>query len=105
MKGCGQHDCDKFANSRGGLIAQELDAAVAAVTAKDGRRKVVLAFAPPKSMLSNSFIPCFHADPYFGDLEPGQSAEASGVIVFTEGDLEPVVKEAVGLEWTRGAGR
>jgi len=105
VKGCGQHDCDKFANSRGGLIGEELDAAVAAVTAKDGRRKVVLGFAPPKSMLSNSFIPCLHADPYFGDLEPGQSAEASGVIMFTEGDLEPAVKEAVGLEWTRGAGR
>jgi hypothetical protein len=24
--------------------------------------------------------------------------------MFTEGDLEPAVKEAVGLEWLRGAG-
>lgn len=105
VKGCGQHDCDKFANSRGGLIAQEIDAAAAAVTSKDGHRKVILAFAPPKSVLSNAFIPCLHADPYLGDLEPGGSAEASGVIMFTEGDLEPAVKEAVGLEWLRGAGR
>jgi len=105
VKGCDQHDSDKFANARGGLIAREIDAAVAAVTSKDGRRKVVLGFAPPKSMLSNTFIPCFHADPYFGDLEPGESAEASGVVVFTEDDLGPVVKEVVGLEWVRGAGR
>jgi hypothetical protein len=105
VKGCGQHDCDKFANSRGGLIAQEIDAGAAAVTSKDGRRKVILAFAPPKSVLSNAFIPCLHADPYLGDLEPGGSAEASGVILFTEGDLEPALKEAVGLEWLRGAGR
>ncbi len=105
VKGCSQHDCDKFANSRGGLIAEEIDAAVAAVTSKDGRRKVVLGFAPPKSVLSNAFIPCLHGDPFFGDLAPGESAEASGVIVFTEGDLDPVVKELVGLEWVRGAGR
>jgi hypothetical protein len=104
-KGCSQHDCDKFANSRGGLIAEEIDAAVAAVTAKDGGRKVVLGFAPPKSMLSNAFIPCLHADPLLGDLAPGGSAEASGVIVFTEGDLNRTVREVVGLEWVRGAGR
>ena len=46
---------------------------------------------------------CFHANPFFGDLEPGDSAEASGVIVFTNGALEPVVEEVVGLEWLRGA--
>jgi len=104
VRGCGQHDCDKFAHSRGGLSAQEIDAAVSAVTSKDGRRKVVLGFTPPKSMLSNAFIPCLHADPYFGDLELGDTAEASGVIVFTDGDLESAVGEAVGLEWLRGAG-
>jgi hypothetical protein len=105
VKGCDQHDSDKFANARGGLVTEDIDAAVAAVTSKDAQRKVVLGFTPPKSMLSNSFIPCLHADPYVGDLEPGESAEASGVVIFTEGDLDAVVKEVVGREWVRGAGR
>jgi hypothetical protein len=105
VKGCSQHDCDKFAKGRGGLMKEELDCALTAVTSKDGRRKVVVAFEPPKSMLSNAAIPCFHADPCFGTLEPGESAEATGVVAFTEGELEPLAKELAGLEWKRGAGR
>jgi len=105
VKGVKQHDCDKFARGRGGLVTQPMDAAVTAVTSKDGSRKVVVAFTPPKSMLSNAFIPCFHADPVFGSLKPGRSAEASGVIYFTEEDLEPLVKMLVEKEWHRGAGR
>jgi len=105
VKGCSQHDCDKFARSRGGLAAEQVDAAVAAVTSKDGRRKVILGFAPGKSILSNALIPCLHADPLLGDLAPGESVEVSGVVIFTEGDLKPLMQETAGLEWLRGAGR
>jgi hypothetical protein len=42
-------------------------------------------------MIANANIPCMHADPYFGTLYPGQQAYAEGIILFTEGDLEPVI--------------
>jgi hypothetical protein len=104
VRGCGQHDCDGFANSRGGLIAEDIDAGLAAVTSKDGRRALLVTFTPPKSVLSNAFIPCVHADPCFGDLAPGESAEVSGAVVFVEDDLESAVGEALSLPWLRGAG-
>src|SRR5207244_10553471 len=66
VRGCDQHDCDKFANGRGGLIDREIDRALIVVTSRDGKRKAVIAFTPGKSILSNAFIPCAHADPYFG---------------------------------------
>lgn len=105
VEGRNQHDLDKFATSRGGLIDQPLQKAVAALTSLDGKRKVVLAFEPSKSILSNRFIPCFHTDPYFGTLEPGQSAEASGAILFTEEGLEEAMGKMAWGEWIRGAGR
>jgi hypothetical protein len=92
VRGCDQHDCDKFANSRGGLIDRDIDRALIAVTARDGKRKLLIAFTPGKSILSNAHIPCAHADPFYGDLDPGQSAETSGVLFFTELPLEDAVR-------------
>ena len=54
---------------------------------------------------SNALIPCFHADPRFGTLEPGESAEVSGVVLFTEKRLDEAFQEMAEREWTRGAGR
>jgi len=105
VEGRVQHDLDKFAKSRGGLIAERIDDAVTVVSSLDGRRKAIIAFEPPKSILANRAIPCFHADPYFGTLKPGESAEASGAILFTEEALEEAVKKMVQNEWIRGAGR
>jgi hypothetical protein len=42
-------------------------------------------------MIANANIPCIHADPYFGTLKPGEKAYAEGFILFTEGELFPVV--------------
>jgi hypothetical protein len=84
--GCAQHD-NRFAEKQGGLLEQGVDSAVAAVEALDGKRKVAVAWSPGKSVLSNANIPCLHADPYYGTIEPGQSAEAKGVLLFTEGPV------------------
>src|SRR6185436_19465211 len=93
VSGCNQRDCDKFANSRGGLIDRDVDRALIAVTARDGKRKVVIGFTPGKSMLSNAHIPCAHADPYFGGtLKPGESREVQGLVVFTEAPLDQMVR-------------
>ena len=95
VRGCSQHDCDKFALSRGGLIGSDIDRALIAVTARDGNRKVLLTFTPGKSILSNRAIPCAHADPYLGTLENGQSVEAAGELLFTGEPLEGAIARFV----------
>jgi hypothetical protein len=62
------------------------------VTSLDGKRKVIFWWTPGKSMIANAFIPCIHADPYFGTIRTGQQAYAEGMILFTEGDIEPIIK-------------
>ena len=104
-EGNSQHDCDRFARSRGGLVEHPIDSAVAAVTSLDGRRKIVIASDPPKSVLSNTAIPCLHADPFFGTLRPGASREVSGALLFTEEDIDAAMSTMVQREWVRGAGR
>jgi hypothetical protein len=42
-------------------------------------------------MIANAYIPCMHADPYFGTLKPGEDAFAEGVILFTESDPKPII--------------
>jgi hypothetical protein len=96
IRGCTQRDCDKFALSRGGLIGRDIDRALIVVEARDGKRKVVIAFAPGKSILSNAFIPCAHADPLFGTVENGASVEASGEVLFTEDSLTGIVQKFMG---------
>ncbi len=91
VRGCNQHDCDKFAKSRGGLIERDIDLGLIAVTDRDGKHKAVIRFTPGKSILSNRVIPCAHADPFFGTLAPGESAEATGEILFTEDPLDRII--------------
>lgn len=95
FKGCVVEGCpqrDTRAEKNGGLIEQDMDAAISIVTSLDQQRKVIFWWNPGKSMIANSFIPCIHADPYFGTLKPGEEAYAEGLIIFTEGKLKPVVK-------------
>ena len=89
VKGCPQKDTR--AERNGGLIEKEMDAALSIVTSTDNKRKVIIWWNPGKSMIANAYIPCIHADPYFGTLKPGEEAAAEGLILFTEGELEPVV--------------
>ena len=95
FKGCVVEGCpqrDTRAEKNGGLIEQDMDAAISIVTSLDQQRKVIFWWNPGKSMIANSFIPCIHADPYFGTLKTGEEAYAEGLILFTEGDIEPIVK-------------
>ena len=95
FKGCVVEGCpqrDTRAEKNGGLIEQDMDAALSIVTSLDQQRKVIFWWNPGKSMIANSFIPCIHADPYFGTLKPGEEGFAEGLILFTEGDIQPIVK-------------
>jgi len=87
------HRDDWYAKRHGGHIEQGIDAAISAVTSLDGKRKLVFGWTPGKSMLSNASIPCIHADPCYGTIQPGQWAEATGVIILTEAPLEDTVAD------------
>ncbi len=90
VEGCPQRDTRSEKN--GGLIETDMDVALSIVTSLDEKRKVIFWWTPGKSMIANSYIPCLHADPYFGTLNPGEDAYAEGMILFTEGKVEPIVK-------------
>ena len=96
VKGCPQRDTR--AEKNGGLIEKDMDAALSIVTSLDGQRTVIFWWTPGKSMIANSFIPCIHADPYFGTLKPGEEAYAEGMIIFTEGEADPIIKYLKRLE-------
>lgn len=100
VAGCRQPE-NPFAENHGGRLRSPVDAAISAVTSLDHRRKVILAWTPGKSFLSNAGIPCLHADPYFGTIQPGRSAEARGLLIMTEGPLEPAMLRML----ERGEGR
>lgn len=82
-----------WAEKMGGFIREPMERAFTALTASQGDRKVVLCSTPGKNLLSNSVIPCIHADPYFGDLMPGETRSAREMLLFTQNPLEALVEE------------
>ncbi len=94
VRGCTQRDSDAFPKGRGGLIEdRELDAAIIAVEALEGARKVVMAWTPGKSMLSNAAIPCAHGDPFYGSIPAGEAREANGIVWFTQKPVEEAMNQ------------
>lgn len=94
VRGCTQRDTDSFPKGRGGLIEdRELDAAIIAVEVLEGDRKILIAWTPGKSMLSNASIPCAHGDPFYGSIPAGEAREAKGIVWFTEKPVEEAMKE------------
>jgi hypothetical protein len=88
--GC-PHKDNLFAEKHGGEIEPGIDAAISGLTDLAGKRKMVIAWTPGRSLLSNASIPCLHADPFYGTIAPGESKAATGLILFTEQPLEPVM--------------
>ena len=92
VKGC-PDEHNWWAEKMGGLIEEQMDMAFTALTASGDNRKVIVFWTPGKNLLSNSAIPCIHADPYFGDLSPGESRSALGLLFFTRRPLAELIKE------------
>lgn len=92
VKGC-PDEHNWWAEKMGGFIEERMDMAFTALTASEDNRKVIVFWTPGKNLLSNSAIPCIHADPYFGDLSPGESRSANGLLFFTRRPLEELIKE------------
>jgi len=82
-----------WAEEMGGFIEKRMDAAYTILTAAQDDRKVVLHWFPGKNLLTNSAIPCIHADPCVGDLVPGESRTVQGELIFTNVLLEQVIKD------------
>jgi len=72
-----------------------VDAAITSITSLDGKRKLIYAWTPGKSMFSNGHIPCIHADPYYGIIKPGESVKVQGLVLFTEKALAEEVARLI----------
>ncbi|MFB3891532.1 MAG: hypothetical protein ACE15C_05855 [Phycisphaerae bacterium] len=93
VKDSPQKNDSEFAAKQGGWIEEGVDASISIVTSLNDKRCLVLAWTPGKSAFSNANIPCLHADPYYGTIEPGQTAVAKAVITLSERPKEEIVKE------------
>ncbi len=82
-----------WAEEMGGMIDRRIDMALTALTSLADDRKVIVSWEPGKNLLSNSFIPCIHADPCIGDLAQGESRTVKGVLIFTLNSIDSIIKE------------
>jgi hypothetical protein len=92
------YEANWWAEKMGGMIHNPIDYAVTALTASSDDRKVILSWMPGKSILSNTFIPCIHADPCIGDLLEGESRTVHGVLIFTRSSIESVLQELSAMQ-------
>jgi len=82
-----------FSKERGGYIDRPLDLGLSVITSKDDARAVILYAPIGKSVLSNRYIPCLHADPYFGNVKPGRQVKRVVNVIFAGADWRGVVDE------------
>ena len=86
-----------WAEKMGGFIEQPIDAAFTILTAAHDDRKVIVHWTPGKNLLSNTFIPCIHADPCIGNLAPGETRTVHGELIFTRDSLDRIISELGGI--------
>lgn len=95
VKDC-KYENNWWAEKMGGMIDQRIDVALTALTSSSDDRKVIVSWTPGKSILSNTVIPCIHADPCIGDLAQGESRTVRGVLIFTRDPVDTVIKQLTG---------
>jgi hypothetical protein len=72
---------------RSGLALSDLPFIIAA--SREPNHLVAMTwFDHTLSFIANTSHPCFHADPFFPDLQPGESVRIQGAFIFFEGSLE-----------------
>ena len=68
----------------------------------DGKRWIITAWENCYNPWGNEKCPCFHSDPKFPDLEPGQSYRLRGWLSFYEGtDIEKEFKRIEAIGWRK----
>jgi len=72
----------------------------AACRSGDGKRWIITAWEGCHRPWANKDCPCFHSDPKFPDLEPGQTAYLHGWLSFYQGsDVEAEFKRIEAIGW------
>ena len=70
------------------------DIPVIIVSSKNNEKHIAMTWHENTySFIGNSAHPCFHADPYFNDIEPHQTKTIVGALIFFQGDFSSVVKQ------------
>ncbi|MHC4741236.1 MAG: hypothetical protein ACYS8Z_04965 [Planctomycetota bacterium] len=71
-----------------------------ACKSSDGKRWIITAWEGCHNPWANDKCPCFHSDPKFPDLEPGQKETLKGWLSFYEGeDIEGEFKRIEATHW------
>jgi hypothetical protein len=74
----------------------------AACRSGDGKRWIITAWENCHNPWGNEKCPCFHSDPKFPDLEPGQTYLLRGWLSFYEGtDIEKEFKRIEATGWRK----
>ncbi len=81
-----------WAEQMGGFSEQLLDTALTALIASGSDRKIAVRWQPGKNLLTNSAIPCIHADPCIGDLAPGETRTVRGEVIFSQAPLDQLIR-------------
>jgi len=77
----------------------------AACRSGDGKRWIITAWENCHNLWGNEKCPCFHSDPKFPDLEPGQTYLLRGWLSFYEGtDIEKEFKRIEATGWRKRPG-
>ena len=63
----------------------------ACMLSKDGKWVAGITTPTPAYVFNNAGLPCLHADPLLGNIEPGQSASASSFLHVLRGSLKELV--------------
>jgi len=77
----------------------------AACRSGDGKRWIITAWENCHNAWGNERCPCFHSDPKFPDLEPGQTYRLRGWLSFYEGmDIEDEFERIESTGWRKPSG-
>jgi hypothetical protein len=77
----------------------------AACRSGDGKRWIITAWENCHNAWGNERCPCFHSDPKFPDLEPGQTYRLRGWLSFYEGmDIEDEFERIEATGWRKRTG-
>ncbi len=73
-----------------------------ACRSEDGKRWIITAWEACYRTWDNPDCPCFHSDPQFPDLEPGEKATLHGWFSFYEGeDIDEEIKQIEATGWRK----
>jgi len=74
-----------------GASTDRADVGMLAVRSISGHHVLGIVWTNPRSLLSNAFIPCIHADPTWARCAPGETVRVRGKLYLIEGTLDDLL--------------